>query len=46
MAYLGHFPDQGPPDESWTDEPEPDHEPEPDNVRSFDFTRKPSEDLP
>ena len=46
MAYLGHFPDQGPPDESWTDEPEPDHEPEPDNVRSFDFTREPSEDLP
>ena len=22
MAYLGHFPDDGPPDASWTDEPE------------------------
>lgn len=31
MAYVGHFPDQGPPDVSWTDEPEADRG----NVRSF-----------
>ena len=41
MAYLGHFPDQGPPDEYWTDEPDDEPEPERDNVRSFDFTREP-----
>jgi histidinol-phosphatase len=50
MAYLGHFPDQGPPDRSWTDEPEDDVEPVPerqrDNVRSFDFTREQAEDAP
>ncbi|MEO7117422.1 MAG: inositol monophosphatase family protein [Candidatus Limnocylindrales bacterium] len=42
MAYLGHFPDDGPPDESWADEPEGDG----DNVRSLDFLRETSEDLP
>jgi histidinol-phosphatase len=46
MAYLGHFPDQGPPDASWTDEPEDEPEPERDNVRSFDFTREQVEDSP
>ncbi len=43
MAYLGHFPDDGPPDASWDDEPEDvvgdgsvltD-----DNVRTLDFSR-------
>ncbi|WP_456696512.1 inositol monophosphatase family protein [Aeromicrobium sp. P5_D10] len=38
MAYVGHFPDQGPPDESWTDEPEGDPEP-PSNIRSLSFGR-------
>jgi histidinol-phosphatase len=42
MAYLGHFPDDGPPDASWTDEPEDALE-EPttgdDNVRTLDFSR-------
>jgi histidinol-phosphatase len=41
MAYVGHFPDDGPHDASWGDEPES-SEQAPDNVRSFDFTR----DLP
>jgi histidinol-phosphatase len=42
MAYLGHFPDEGPPDESWTDEPEDDLDPptgDDDNVRTLDFSR-------
>jgi histidinol-phosphatase len=43
MAYLGHFPDEGPPDASWTDEPEEssaDSEAGPDdNVRTLDFSR-------
>jgi len=41
MAYLGHFPDDGPPDASWTDEPEDVDEPKPgtDNVRTLDFSR-------
>jgi histidinol-phosphatase len=44
MAYLGHFPDDEPPDASWTDEPEdaPDDGPRPgsdDNVRTLDFSR-------
>ena len=46
MAYVGHFPDQGPPDPSWADEPEPEPDEQPDNVRAFDFTREPSQDLP
>jgi histidinol-phosphatase len=47
MAYVGHFPDQGPPDESWTDEPEgPDELWPPNNVRSFEFSRPPADDLP
>ena len=40
--YLGHFPDDGPPDASWTDEPEDVDEPESgkdDNVRTLDFSR-------
>jgi len=36
MAYLGHFPDEEPPDASWQDEPEEDLA---DNVRSLDFSR-------
>jgi histidinol-phosphatase len=42
MAYLGHFPDDGPPDASWTDEPEDSDESESgegDNVRTLDFSR-------
>ena len=44
MAYLGHFPDDGPPDASWTDEPEessdePDGKDKDDNVRTLDFSR-------
>ena len=44
MAYLGHFPDDGPPDESWTDEPEDVLDEDPasdsgDNVRTLDFSR-------
>jgi histidinol-phosphatase len=42
MAYLGHFPDDGPPDASWTDEPEDLDESAPDtddNVRTLDFSR-------
>ena len=43
MAYLGHFPDQGAHDKSWSDEPE-EHdleEPRPSNVRNIDFSREP-----
>jgi len=43
MAYLGHFPDDGPPDASWTDEPEDSLDDQPDgkddNVRTLDFSR-------
>ncbi|TXL61827.1 inositol monophosphatase family protein [Aeromicrobium terrae] len=42
MAYLGHFPDDGPHDELWGDEPEGDDPPEQppdDNVRTLDFSR-------
>jgi histidinol-phosphatase len=41
MAYLGHFPDDGPHDELWGDEPEPTDDPESpdDNVRTLDFSR-------
>lgn len=39
MAYVGHFPDQGPHDESWADEPE-DDEPAPSNVHGLTFGRK------
>ena len=43
MAYLGHFPDDDPPDDSWSDEPE-DALDQPaegsgDNVRTLDFSR-------
>jgi histidinol-phosphatase len=40
MAYVGHFPDEGPHDESWADEPE-DEQPAPSNVRALTFDRKP-----
>lgn len=40
MAYVGHFPDQGPHDESWADEPEA----EPSNVRSLTFGREPADE--
>ncbi|KQX75117.1 inositol monophosphatase family protein [Aeromicrobium sp. Root472D3] len=47
MAYVGHFPDDGPPDLSWTDEPEDDDaEPARDNVRAFEFTREPADEAP
>lgn len=42
MAYLGHFPDDGPHDELWGDEPEGDEAPDQapaDNVRTLDFSR-------
>lgn len=41
MAYLGHFPDDGPHDHTWSDEPEaPAAAPTPrTNVRSLDFGR-------
>jgi histidinol-phosphatase len=42
MAYLGHFPDDGPHDELWGDEPEGDETPDQapdDNVRTLDFSR-------
>jgi histidinol-phosphatase len=43
MAYLGHFPDDGPHDELWGDEPEGGDEPPgqapDDNVRTLDFSR-------
>jgi histidinol-phosphatase len=42
MAYVGHFPDQGPPDLSWTDEPEDER----DNVRAFEFGREPADEAP
>jgi histidinol-phosphatase len=46
MAYVGHFPDDGPLDLSWTDEPEDDGAPtsERDNVRTFDFDRESADD--
>ncbi|MCD9199129.1 inositol monophosphatase family protein [Aeromicrobium wangtongii] len=47
MAYVGHFPDQGPPDQSWTDEPEDDAPPaEPSNVHAFEFSREPADERP
>jgi histidinol-phosphatase len=42
MAYLGPFPDDGPHDELWGDEPDGGEEPRPDpddNVRTLDFSR-------
>ncbi|EFQ82962.1 histidinol-phosphate phosphatase HisN [Aeromicrobium marinum DSM 15272] len=41
MAYLGHFPDDGPHDETWADEPEAADLPATprNNVRSLDFGR-------
>jgi histidinol-phosphatase len=43
MAYLGHFPDDEPPDASWTDEPEDSSaeagKDRDDNVRTLDFSR-------
>ena len=44
MAYVGHFPDADEPHEGWDDEPETDDglpDPHTDNVRPFEFTRKP-----
>jgi histidinol-phosphatase len=43
MAYVGHFPDGDVAHEGWGDEPEPAHDPD-DNVRRFDFARRPSDE--
>ena len=50
MAYLGHFPDDGPLDASWGDEPDEAAadapRADPGNVRRLDFSRPPVDDAP